>query len=346
MDSRERFQAALRCEPLDRVPLFPLLMFFAADRAGLNYHQYATNGRALAGAQLQMLERFGLDAITACSDAFRLSADLGGDMDYPEDRTPSLREPLVRSESDLERLGRPDPTRAGSRMNDRLQAVREMAQAARDRCMILGWVEMPFAEACNLCGVQNFMVLLYEDPALAHRVLDFVTGLEIEFGRAQLEAGADMIGAGDAAASMLSPRQFGEFAAPYERRVIDGIRQAEGLVKLHICGETSHLLDQMADVGADLYNVDHLVDLEASKRAYAARGRCLKGNVDPVGQMMRSTPEACEALCHRCIAVAGPDGYMLSAGCEVPAATSDEVMDAFCRAPQTYSPDGGCCCPL
>lgn len=338
MDSRERFSRALRGEPVDRVPLFPLLMFFAADRAGLQYRSYATNGRALAEAQLQMLDRFGLDAITACSDAFRLSADLGGEMLYPEDRTPSLAHPLVRNEPDLVRLRRPDPTRAGSRMNDRIEAVGEMVRGAGERCIVAGWVEMPFAEACNLCGMSEFMVAVLERPTFAHRVLEFAAELEIEFGRAQLETGADMIGAGDAAASMLSPRQFAEFAAPYERRVVEGIHAAGGLLKLHICGNTSLLLDQMADVGADLYNVDHMVDLGAAKRAYAGRGYCLKGNLDPVEHIMRSSPEQCEARCHECITIAGPRGYMLSGGCEIPAATPDAVFEALCRAPQTYSP--------
>jgi MtaA/CmuA family methyltransferase len=336
MDSSERFMKALRGDPVDRVPLFPLLMFFAADRAGLSFREYATNGHALAHAQLKMLDRWGLDAITVCSDAFRLPADLGGDMQYPEERTPSMSEPLVRSKADLKKLKRPDPTAAGSRMGDRVEAVRVMAEAAGDRCVIVGWVEMPFAEACSLCGVQNFMLMLYEKPDLAHKVLEWVTDIEVEFGRAQLEAGADMIGAGDAAASMLSPKLFGEFALPYERRVVDGIHDAGGLIKLHICGDTSRLIDQMAQAGADLYNVDHQVKLAEAKRVYKEYGRCLKGNVNPVEEMMRSTPKKCEALCHKCINIAGPEGYMLSAGCEVPAATTDEVFEAFCRAPETY----------
>ena len=336
MDSRERFMKALRRDPVDRVPLFPLLMFFAADRAGLSYREYATNGHTLARAQLKMLDRWGLDAITVCSDAFRLPADLGGDMQYPEERTPSMSEPLVRSKADLKKLKRPDPTAAGSRMGDRVEAVRVMAESAGDRCVIVGWVEMPFAEACSLCGVQNFMLMMYEQPGLAHKVLEWVTGIEIEFGRAQLEAGADMIGAGDSAASMLSPKLFGEFALPYERRVVDGIHDAGGLIKLHICGDTSRLIEQMAQAGADLYNVDHQVKLAEAKRVYTEYGRCLKGNVNPVEEMMRSTPAKCEKLCHKCINIAGPEGYMLSAGCEVPAATTDEVFEAFCRAPETY----------
>ena len=77
MTHRERFMAAIKGEPVDRVPVFPLLMFFAAGRAGLTYRQFATSGSALAEAQLGILERFPIDALTVCSDAFRVSADLG-----------------------------------------------------------------------------------------------------------------------------------------------------------------------------------------------------------------------------------------------------------------------------
>jgi uroporphyrinogen-III decarboxylase len=76
MNSKERCLAAIHGRPVDRVPVFPLLMFFAADRARISYRQFATNGAALADAQLNIRERFGIDAITACSDAFRVSAEL------------------------------------------------------------------------------------------------------------------------------------------------------------------------------------------------------------------------------------------------------------------------------
>ena len=66
---------------------------------------------------------------------------------------------------------------------------------------MVGWVDMPFAEACSLCGVTEFMTMLFDNPSLAHRILDFLTDCVIDFSLAQLEVGAPMIGAGDAAAS-------------------------------------------------------------------------------------------------------------------------------------------------
>ncbi len=332
MTNRERFMAALRGQPVDRVPVFPLLMFFAADRAGITYREFATSGLALAEAQLLVQERFDLDAVTVCSDAFRLSADLGGDMVFPENKTPYLRAPLLASPTGLPKLARPDPTARASRMGDRVLAVSELAGAVAGQVAVLGWVDMPFAEACSLCGVSEFMLLLVDDPAGAHRLLAHLTRLVIDFALAQVEAGADMIGAGDAAASLISPAMYREFALPYEREVCAAIHGAGSLAKLHICGNTTHLLADMATCGADLFNVDHLVPLEKARDVYAPHGKCFKGNLNPVAHMMQATPDECRARARACIAAAQGTRYMLSAGCEVPAETPDEVFRAFCEA--------------
>jgi MtaA/CmuA family methyltransferase len=333
VNSKERCLASIAGRPVDRVPVFPLLMFFAASRHGVTYRRYAGDGSILAAAQLEARRRFGVDAITACSDAFRVSADLGGDMAYPEDQPPRLLRPLVTSEADVRRLGHPDPAAAGSRMADRSRAIREMAAAAGGDCLVLGWVDMPFAEACSVCGVQELLMLMVDDPPLAHRLLEALTAVVIEFGLAQIEAGAPMIGAGDAAASLISPASYREFALPYEQRVCDALHRAGGLVKLHVCGNTSALLPDMARAGADLYNVDHMVDLATAVDAYAAAGACVKGNLDPVSDMLRATPEHCRARALACMAIARGRSYMLSPGCEVPAGVTDEVFAAFCAAP-------------
>lgn len=337
MNSLDRCMAAIRNETTDRVPSFPLLMFFAQDRAGITYREFSTNGRAMAEAQLAMRDRFSIDAITACTDAFRVPADLGAEMAYPEDRTPFAVRPLIQSPADLEKLGRPEPAAAGSRMADRLEGIRVLAGAAGDECLVVGWVDMPFAEACSLCGLSEFMMLLVTDPPFAHRVLDYITDVVIDFSLAQLAAGAPMIGAGDAAASLIAPEHFREFALPYEQRVVDAVHEAGGLLKLHICGNTTHILQDMVASGSDLFNVDHVVPFDKACEVYGGAGRCFKGNLDPVADMMQSTPEQCERLCHDLIRRAQGLPFMLSPGCEVPAKTPDEVFAAFCNAPKTFS---------
>jgi MtaA/CmuA family methyltransferase len=337
MTNRERFMAALNNEPVDRVPLFPLLMYLAVDRAGITYREFATNSRALAEAQLLVQERFELDAITVCSDAFRVTADLGADMVFPESNPPFARRPLIESRTDLQALHRPDPTAHKTRMRDRVDGVAELARAVSSQVAVLGWIDMPFAEACSLCGVAEFMLLMNDDPKRAHNILSILTEIVSDFSVAQVRAGADMIGAGDAATSLISPQMYQEFALPYEQQVCRTTHEAGGLVKLHVCGDTTHLLDLMATCGADLFNVDHMVPLEKARDVYSAQGKCYKGNLDPVAHIMQATAEECHERAHKCISLARGTRYMLSAGCEIPAETPDEVFRAFCDAPKTHA---------
>jgi uroporphyrinogen-III decarboxylase len=88
----------------------------------------------------------------------------------------------------------------------------------------------------------------------------------------------------------------------------------------------------MVRSGADLFNVDHLVPFEEACRVYGGARKCFKGNLDPVRDVLNATPEACRAKARACLARAAGLPYMLSAGCEIPAAVPDAVFRAFCGA--------------
>ena len=332
MTSKQRFFSVLNNETPDRTPVFPLVMGFAAKRHGVSYKEFALNGEVMAQAQLQLFDDFEVDAITACSDAFRISADLGGDIVFPEDSPPHLTKALVACQDDLKKLNPNKILTPGSRTADRINGVREMVKAIGDRCAVLGWVDMPFAEACSACGVAEFMTLLYDEPVLMHELLEFLTKSVIDFAFAQLDAGAPMIGAGDAAASLISPELYREFALPYEQQVCDAIHNKGGLIKLHICGNTSKILPDISELNADLFNVDHLVDFNYAVEIYGKKGKAFKGNLDPVADLFQSTPEIVIEKAKNLISIANEYKYILSPGCEIPPDTNEDVFKAFCDA--------------
>lgn len=334
MNSKERCLAVLRKESPDRTPFFPLLMFFAANRAKINFRTFATDPIALAEAQQNIFENYRTDAVTVSTDAFRISADLGAEMTYPENQTPFATRPLVETEQDLKKIMQMkfDPMQPGSRMRQRIQAVEMLCKNIGDQALICGWVEMPFAEVCDWFGVENLMYLLFDEPELVHEALEFASKLEVEFAKAQLAAGAHLIGCGDAAASLISPAQFEEFALPYEQRVTAGIRAAGGLSKLHICGNTTQSLRLIAQNGADLVNIDSLVEIEFAAEVFGERGIPFKGNADPVRDLMNATPEQARNKGLELIEKTRGLPFMLSPGCEIPANTSDETYFAFADA--------------
>ncbi len=147
-----------------------------------------------------------------------------------------------------------------------------------------------------------------------------------------------MIGAGDAAASLISPEMYREFALPYEQRICEAIHAAGGTVKLHVCGNTSALLADMATCGADLFNLDHMVDFAGALAVYGGAGKCFKGNLNPVTDMLQASPVQCRRRALECLAMARGKPFMLSPGCEVPPGVTDETFMEFCKAPQAWPP--------
>ena len=85
--------------------------------------------------------------------------------------------------------------------------------------------------------------------------------------------------------------------------------------------------------------MDFPVDLARAAEIYGGAGKCFKGNLDPVADMLYGTPDRCRRKALACMAAAKGHNYMLSAGCEVPAGVTDEVFEAFCQAPWGGSGD-------
>ena len=168
------------------------------------------------------------------------------------------------------------------------------------------------------------------------RLMRFSLEMELSFGLAQVEAGARFVGVGDAVASLASPQHFREFNLPYVSELIAGLRRAGARVKYHACGNTKALVPLYAELGADIVNVDSLVDLRWVKQTLGTR-MCIKGNVNPVRVLFQGTPQQVEDVCRRCIDDAGSGGgFILSPGCEVPPGTPPANLDAMIHTAKTY----------
>jgi MtaA/CmuA family methyltransferase len=328
MTSRERVLAALdRAEP-DRMPLMPITMMFAADVAGVRYRDYATDGCVLAEAQIRTAEQFGFDYVSVISDPAREASDLGAEIEWFDDQPPAIIEEraVLHDSKTLVGLQIPDAL-SGPRMSDRVKGVVQLKQrAGRDLC-VEGWVEGPCAMAADLRGVNTLMLDFFDDPAFVRDLFEFVIEMEIRFARAQIEAGADLIGVGDAAASLIGPRLYETFVLPYEQKLIAGIHEAGGRVRLHICGNTRRILRMMGESGADLIDLDFLSPV-AEARAAMGPEQLLLGNIDPVRILRDSTPEVIIATLGDCWRAAAPR-YVAGAGCEVPRGTPHANLHAM-----------------
>ncbi|MBQ2955564.1 MAG: uroporphyrinogen decarboxylase family protein [Clostridia bacterium] len=328
MNAKERFEARLAGKPVDRIPNLSIVMLFAAQHAGIPYGQFVTDYRALAEAQLKAAEDFGLDILSTMSDPFRETADFGAKLIYPDDDLPICSAPRIRDISEFSTLSLWDPYDS-VRMLDRIRAVEVFSRSKKQEYPILGWVEAPLAELCDLMTMQEGLAALVEEPEAAEEALDLLAEQAIRCALAQIEAGADVIGMGDAAASLVSTDMYRELIVPAERKVIEAIQKHGAACKLHICGNTTHILDQMIDTGAKIVDIDYMVDYGSAVVLSAGR-TSICGNIDPVSVFLSGTEEKLIAEVQKCMD-AMDEKALISSGCEVPRYTRPEQMKALAR---------------
>lgn len=329
MRPRERVLNLLAGRSIDRPPAMPITMMWAADLIGANYRDYATRAAVQVAAQCAAARTYGFDHVSVISDPCCEAADLGAGIYWPPDAPPAIieSEALLADPAVLDELRVIDPARPGSRMANRLEAVRLLREEIGETHLVEGWVEGPCAESADLRGINTLMLDYYDSPDFTHRLSEFAVDQALRFAIAQIEAGADIIGVGDAAASLISRDLYDRFVWPHEKRLVDGIHAAGGRVRLHICGRTSHLLDAIARLGCEIVDLDNLVDLAAARRAMGPR-QVVLGNIDTVTVVKDGSRDAVCAGLRKCLADAGP-AWIAGAGCEVPRQSPAHNVECF-----------------
>jgi MtaA/CmuA family methyltransferase len=276
-----------------------------------------------------VIEKFEIDLVQAISDPYRETTDFGAEIEFPDDDMPISKNPLLKAPEDLPKLSKPSPY-TGKRMSDRLEAIRVLREQVGGEYPVMGWVEGALAEAANLRSVNSLMLDLYNRPEWVGELCSICEEVSIHFAKAQIEAGADIIGLGDAVGSLINPKMYRHFALPYEQRIFETVHEMGAKARLHICGNTSKILDAMVESGADIIDLDYMVDMESAAARYGNRVSFC-GNFDPVAVLLQGSPEDVYRASTRCMEIGGPRAFS-AGGCEVPMGTPDENLHAQSQA--------------
>ncbi len=337
MTGRQRILAHLAGHPVDHLPVMPITMQFASHCIGAAYREYVLDYRVLVEAQLRVTESFGIDHVSCISDPAREAADCGAAVEFFPDQPPALIEEraLLADKSRLASLKRPDPL-AGARMLDRIQAIAQFKDRLAGERLIEGWIEGPCAQAADLRGINALMLDFHDDPAFVRDLLAFVVDLELAFARAQIAAGVDLIGIGDAAASLIGPRLYEGFVWPGQKRLVDGIHALGTPVRLHICGNTRFALAAMGRLGCEIVDLDYPSPL-AEARSRMGPDQVLLGNIHPVAVVLEGTPNDVRNAVRECHLAAGPR-YIVGAGCEIPRDTPPGNLRSLCEYGREHAP--------
>ena len=346
MTSRQRVLRTVRRERTDCVAAAPFMYDLAAVAIGMPLLDYYTNAEALVRAQLALHELVGQDVISIGSDNYYIAEGFGCRTTRAADELPALEQPAVDRLSDVYDLAVPDPQMKG-RMPMMIEAVRVTRRAVGDQVAIRCPGTGPFALASYLIGSQPWLMEVglvsagmteAGAEAAIHHALELASDALIQFGKACWDAGADIIQCGDSLSScnVISPQTYRQFAFPYQQKVFRAWREY-GITGslLHICGDSTPVLDLYAQTGADLIEIDHAVDLGVARQVIGDRA-VLVGNVHTVTPLLQGSPETVRAASEQCIRQAGERGFILGSGCLVPRRTPIENVREMVRVAHDY----------
>ncbi len=348
MTSRERVIRAINRQPTDVIPVAPFMFDLAATYYGVSVGEFAVNGRVMADAQLALQKELDQDVIFIGVDNYYIAAGFGCQIDIPDDEIPHLAEPAVESIADVYKLRAPNPQTDG-RMPVMLEATRRVREVLGDSICIRTPGTGPFALASYFIGTQEFLVevglaeagLPEASPDAIHYALNLAAEALIEFGKACWDAGSDLLHCGDSLAScdMISPAQYEKWAFPYQKKVIEAWKEYGARTLLHICGNSTKVLDLYAATGADVVEIDHKVDLAHAKKRIGDR-TCLLGNVDTVSALLLGSPDDVRQASEKCIEAAAAGGaYMLGSGCMISRSTPVENVKAMVEVARSHAND-------
>lgn len=211
-----------------------------------------------------------------------------------------------------------------------LDALRLLRQRYGSGAAIVGKVMGPWTLSYHLYGLQPFLEDTILSPRRVHGFLQAFKEVTIRFGRAQMEAGADLLVLADhATGDLVSPACYRDFLLPVHREITAALGAP---TILHICGNTANRLEYIASAGFDAFHFDSKVDPATALRLVDGK-MTLIGNVNNPGTLLLGDPDEVRrevrSILSAGIRIVGPE-------CAVPLSTPNANLAAIPRAVGEY----------
>jgi len=299
MLKNDRLLKALMRQPVDRTPVWIMrqagryLPEYRATReqAG-DFLTLCKTPELACEVTLQPLRRFDLDAAIIFSDILTIPDAMGLELSLEEGRGPVFARP-VRDAAAIDALRAPDPE---TELGYVMEAIRLTRRELDGKVPLIGFSGSPWTLATYMVEGQSsrefstIKRLVYDQPALAHRLLEVVADSVAAYLNAQIAAGAQAVMLFDTWGGVLTPRDYRDFSLDYMRRIIAALnRHAEGhaVPVILFTKGGGDWLEDIAASGCDAAGLDWTVDIGAARSRVGSRV-ALQGNMDP--NMLYASP--------------------------------------------------------
>ncbi|NQX93013.1 MAG: uroporphyrinogen decarboxylase, partial [Flavobacteriales bacterium] len=231
-----------------------------------------------AEVTIQPVDILGVDAAIIFSDILVIPEAMGLEYQMIEKKGPWF-EKTIRSKEELDQLIHPNPEEHLAYV---LDAIKITKSELDGRVPLIGFAGAPWTIFCYMVegqGSKNFAIarkMMYQNPDLAHELLQRITDATIDYLKAQVKAGADMLQVFDSWAGVLGQEMYNQFELPYLEQICNAITEVP--VTLFAKG-AHHAVASFGQLNCRTIGLDWTMDPQL--QIPNVGNKTLQGNLDP-----------------------------------------------------------------
>ncbi len=198
-------------------------------------------------------------------------------------------------------------------------------------------------DAAVLYGIEQLIMETFDDPEWVHEFLGILQRRKLANVGSMEGARFDLIehGGGDASSTVISPKIFTVFVAPYDREIIAEAHRVGQKVVYHTCGGMMPILEQIADMGPDAMETFTPPSLGGDTGLREAKERigervCMIGGFDQARFFQGCTTDDTRRAVRECFEEAGDGGGFILA-------PSDHFFDADVDLIRAFADEAAAC---
>ncbi|MDW7692752.1 uroporphyrinogen decarboxylase [Flammeovirgaceae bacterium SG7u.111] len=257
-----------------------ILPEYRAVRSKLSgFIELATTPELAAEVTLQPVDILNVDAAIIFSDILVIPEAMGLPYEMVEKKGPYFPA-TINTKAELAKLKKAD---AKSDLGYVLEAIKIVKKELDGRVPLIGFAGAPFTIFCYMVegsGSKTFSKarrMLYQDPKMAHQLLQLITDSTIEYLKAQIEVGADLVQVFDSWAGILPPAHYEAFSLPYIKQICDAIDE----VPVTVFAKGAYFsLEAFGKLDCQTIGLDWNMDIQQARQQVGGN-KTLQGNLDP-----------------------------------------------------------------
>ncbi len=281
------FLRACKRQDVERTPIWIMrqagryLPEYRAVRSKSDFLTMCKTPELAAEVTIQPVDLVGVDAAILFSDILVIPEAMGMHLEMNEGKGPVFPNP-IRTINDAKKLKDIDPTKE---LKYVLDAVTLTKKNLNNRVPLIGFSGSPWTlltymvEGKGSKSYSEVKKMLYNNPELAHSILDKLADTIAEYLSAKIEAGCNAVQIFDTWGGILSQKDFEEFSLQYVEKIISKIKRKDEPVIFFAKG-VHYNLSRLASIRADVLGLDWTMDLGKVRKEVGDKV-ALQGNLDP-----------------------------------------------------------------